>query len=113
MARTKTRPPSRFNPLSRRTGMALPVQRKHRYRPGQRALQEIRRFQKSTELLIRKLPFARLVSVEEKIEKEKERKEKTRDTLLDTLPLSQEYCVLFSDFEGIQWKIRVFIIDDP
>ncbi|GJD10256.1 Histone H3 [Galdieria sulphuraria] len=33
----------------------------HRYRPGTRALMEIRKFQKSTELLIRKLPFARLV----------------------------------------------------
>ena len=32
-----------------------------RYRPGTVALREIRRFQKSTELLIRKLPFQRLV----------------------------------------------------
>jgi histone H3 len=32
-----------------------------RYRPGTVALQEIRRYQKSTELLIRKLPFQRLV----------------------------------------------------
>ncbi len=31
-----------------------------RYRPGTVALREIRRYQKSTELLIRKLPFARL-----------------------------------------------------
>ena len=29
----------------------------HRYRPGTVALREIRRYQKSTELLIRKLPF--------------------------------------------------------
>jgi hypothetical protein len=35
---------------------------RHRYRPGTRALQEIRKYQKSTDLLIRKLPFARLVS---------------------------------------------------
>ena len=33
----------------------------HRYRPGTVALHEIRRYQKSTELLIRKLPFQRLV----------------------------------------------------
>ena len=33
----------------------------HRFRPGTVALREIRRFQKSTELLIRKLPFQRLV----------------------------------------------------
>ena len=33
----------------------------HRYRPGTVALREIRRYQKSTELLLRKLPFQRLV----------------------------------------------------
>uniref|UniRef100_A0A1I7WI09 Histone domain-containing protein n=1 Tax=Heterorhabditis bacteriophora TaxID=37862 RepID=A0A1I7WI09_HETBA len=33
----------------------------HRYRPGTVALREIRRYQKSTELLIHKLPFQRLV----------------------------------------------------
>lgn len=32
-----------------------------RFRPGTVALREIRRFQKSTELLFRKLPFQRLV----------------------------------------------------
>ena len=37
------------------------VKKPHRYRPGTVALQEIRLYQKSTELLIRKLPFARLV----------------------------------------------------
>ena len=31
------------------------------FRPGTVALREIRRYQKSTELLIRKLPFQRLV----------------------------------------------------
>lgn len=36
---------------------------KRRYRPGQRALFEIRKYQKSTELLLRKLPFARLVYI--------------------------------------------------
>jgi histone H3 len=33
----------------------------HRYRPGVVALREIRKFQKSTDLCIRKLPFQRLV----------------------------------------------------
>ena len=36
------------------------VKKPHRYRPGTVALREIRRFQKSTELLIKKLPFQRL-----------------------------------------------------
>ena len=37
------------------------VKKPHRYRPGTVALREIRRYQKSTELLIRKLPFQRLI----------------------------------------------------
>jgi histone H3 len=37
------------------------VRKPHRYRPGTVALREIRRYQKSTELLIRKEPFQRLV----------------------------------------------------
>ncbi|KAG5682522.1 hypothetical protein PVAND_011870 [Polypedilum vanderplanki] len=37
------------------------LKKPHRYRPGTVALREIRRYQKSTELLIRKLPFQRLV----------------------------------------------------
>ena len=47
-------------------GKTLPASQKgmkkpHRYRPGTVALHEIRRYQKSTELLIRKLPFQQLV----------------------------------------------------
>ncbi|KAL3682165.1 hypothetical protein R1sor_000187 [Riccia sorocarpa] len=38
------------------------VKKPHRYRPGTVALREIRKYQKSTELLIRKLPFQRLSS---------------------------------------------------
>ena len=37
------------------------MKKPHRVRPGTVALREIRRYQKSTELLIRKLPFQRLV----------------------------------------------------
>ncbi|XP_076886044.1 histone H3.3-like isoform X1 [Bidens hawaiensis] len=37
------------------------VKKPHRYRPGTVALREIRKYQKSTELLIRKSPFQRLV----------------------------------------------------
>ena len=42
-------------------GPAGGVKKPHRFRPGTVALREIRRYQKSTELLIRKLPFQRLV----------------------------------------------------
>jgi histone H3 len=37
------------------------IKRPRRYRPGTIALREIRKFQKTTDLLIRKLPFQRLV----------------------------------------------------
>lgn len=37
------------------------MKKPHRFRPGTVALREIRRYQKSTELLIRKAPFQRLV----------------------------------------------------
>lgn len=37
------------------------VKKPHRFRPGTVALREIKKYQKSTELLIRKLPFQRLV----------------------------------------------------
>ena len=52
----KTKPP-------RKRGTAQPAAPKkpHRYRPGTVALREIHRYQKSTELLIRRLPFQRLV----------------------------------------------------
>jgi histone H3 len=37
------------------------VKKPHRYHPGTVALREIRKYQKSTELLIRKAPFQHLV----------------------------------------------------
>ena len=37
------------------------VKKPHRYRPGTVALRQIRKYQKTTDLLIRKLPFQRLV----------------------------------------------------
>ena len=49
---------------AKKSGVKAPkggVKRLHRFRPGTVALKEIRRYQKSTELLIQKLPFQRLV----------------------------------------------------
>lgn len=37
------------------------VKKPHKYRPGTVALREIRKYQKSTDLLLRKLPFQRIV----------------------------------------------------
>ncbi|EFA83331.1 histone H3 [Heterostelium album PN500] len=51
--------------ISQKTAPMEPVsggiKKTHRYRPGTVALREIRKYQKSSELLIRKLPFQRLV----------------------------------------------------
>jgi histone H3 len=49
-------PPRKQRPRKSNTGG---IKKPHRYRPGTVALREIRRYQKSTDLLIRKLPFAR------------------------------------------------------
>ena len=44
-----------------RPGDPIQAGKKHRFRPGTVALREIRKYQKSTELLVQRLPFARLV----------------------------------------------------
>jgi histone H3 len=48
-------------PPRRQLGGGGGVKKPHRYRPGTIALREIRRFQKTTELLIRRAPFQRVV----------------------------------------------------
>ncbi|KAG4074344.1 hypothetical protein HA402_008753 [Bradysia odoriphaga] len=47
--------------LKRPTRSSIASSKKRRYCPGKRALQEIRRYQNTTESLIKKLPFRRLV----------------------------------------------------
>ena len=50
--------------MAKKSGQKAPkggVKKRYRYRPGTVALKQIRQYQKSTELLIRKLPFQRLV----------------------------------------------------
>jgi histone H3 len=51
----------RSKPKLAADGSAGKIRKPHRFRPGTVALREIRRYQKSSELLIRKLPFQRLV----------------------------------------------------
>ena len=55
---------SQSNKATRKTAPSIrlnAVKKPHRYKPGTVALREIKKYQKSTELLIRKLPFQRLV----------------------------------------------------
>lgn len=73
MARTKQQParklgdgktPRKQLPTKapkRSTAATGGVKRLHRYRPGTVALREIRKYQKTSELLIARLPFQRLV----------------------------------------------------
>ena len=70
MARTKNTSPTRRGaraPATKTPRKILPARvapaspRPYRYRPGTRARIEIRQLQRSTDLLIRKLPFQRLV----------------------------------------------------
>ena len=57
--RDQTVRPPRRRPKPRTTHQ--PNKKPHRYRPGTVALREIRRYQFTSELLIRKAPFSRLV----------------------------------------------------
>lgn len=69
MARTKQTARRNLGGQAPRKALAAKIARKnfqptkkpHRFRPGTVALREIRKFQKSVALLIRKLPFQRLV----------------------------------------------------
>ncbi|KAL7421523.1 centromeric DNA-binding histone H3-like protein cse4 [Cryptotrichosporon argae] len=57
---TGGRAPRRSGPAA--ASPSRPAERRpHRYRPGTVALREIRQYQKSTDLLIAKLPFSRVV----------------------------------------------------
>ncbi|CAA6670179.1 unnamed protein product [Spirodela intermedia] len=61
MARTKQTARKSTGGKAPRKQLATKAAQAHRFRPGTVALREIRKYQKSTELLIRKLPFQRLV----------------------------------------------------
>lgn len=70
MARTKKTPtksdfsgkaPRKVLLLKSKGDGSATAKKAHRYRPGTVALREIRRYQKSTDLLIKKAPFQRLV----------------------------------------------------
>ena len=78
---------------SRKGGIKKP----HRYRPGTVALREIRRYQKSTDLLIRKQPFSRLVR-EITVDVDKKFGRYTSPAILANQEASEAYLVgLFED----------------
>ena len=55
------------------------IKKPHSYRPGTVALREIRRYQKSCDLLLRKLPFSRLVREISRDVERKQNKQKDHD----------------------------------
>jgi len=59
--RGSTTAPKKNTPQGRRRGRKQATPKKRRMKPGIKALKEIKDYQKSTNLLIPKLPFARLV----------------------------------------------------
>ena len=72
------------------------ARRKRRFRPGTVALREIRKYQKSTELLIRKISFQRLVR--EIVYKMKDKDYKFQSTALLALQeASEEFLVNMFD----------------
>jgi histone H3 len=58
---TQARAPTGKRTLRKGSKRLIAKKKRFRYRPGTVALREIRRLQKSTELLIRKVPFQRVV----------------------------------------------------
>ena len=61
MARVKQNPNNHKKSISKSTSSSHPTLKKPRLPIGEGALKEIRKYQKQTDLLLRKLPFARLV----------------------------------------------------
>ncbi|CAD8057093.1 unnamed protein product [Paramecium primaurelia] len=65
MARTKEGKEMSKKSIAKTSGKKMKSKRKerkpHRFRPGTVALKEIRKFQESSRLLIRKIPFQRLI----------------------------------------------------
>lgn len=59
--RAQKAPLKKASSIVTRRSVSAPVRKPRRYRPGTVALKEIRRYQRSTELLLRKMPFQRLV----------------------------------------------------
>ena len=91
----QTKPPQKRSTAQPATQPAAP-KKPCRYRPGTMALREIHRYQKSTELLIRRLPFQRLVR--EIAQDFKGRLDFARGTILALQEAAEAYLVgLFED----------------
>lgn len=75
-------------------GDPLPGRKKRRYRPGTLALKEIRKYQHSTDLLLRKQPFSRLV----------------REIGLTVRPRGEKMCWQSQAIEALQEASEAFLV---
>ncbi len=66
----------------------------HRYKPGTVALREIRRYQQNGDLLIRRLPFARLV----------------KETMQDLGSPYDKYCIQVSALNALQVATEAYMV---
>lgn len=85
------------------------VKKPHRFRPGTVALREIRRFQKSTDLLIRRLPFQRLVR---EIAQEFKSDLRFQSSAVQAIQEAAEaYLVgLFEGVPALPWPLKSFVL---
>ncbi|POS73313.1 histone H3v [Diaporthe helianthi] len=86
-------------PRRRRSGDVLPGDpvpqgRRYRYRPGTRALREIRQYQRTTDLLLLKLPFARLV----------------REVAISFRPIGEEFRWQSQAIQALQEAAEAFLV---
>jgi histone H3 len=89
------------------------IKKPHRFRPGTVAIREIRRYQKSTELLLKKRPFQKLVR--EVTEKFKQNLRITADALKVFQETAEDYLVrLFKDANdcAIHAKRKTVMVKD-
>lgn len=85
------------------------VKKPHRFRPGTVALREIRRFQRSTDLLIPRLPFQRVVrEIVQAVERERNIKDRGGDfKFMDALP---EFRFTSDAIRGLQEAAEAYAI---
>jgi hypothetical protein len=100
MARTKhadnntsKRSRKQKEPLKSNGGSTNAERRKRRYKPGTVALREIRRYQKNTELLIKKRPFSHLVR-EVLLEVSRNDHKVGRDAMLALQVIGNDLCIV-------------------
>ena len=81
--------------ISRKTAPVTTGVKKRRYKPGKKAIKEIKKYQKTTEHLLAKAPFIRMVrKISQRIEGETENKRRFRHDALSALQEATEAAIV-------------------